>query len=452
MCRPRRSCRRRRRFGRGGRRRARGRLRRRQPKRACGRARSPAAAAKVGCARRRRSPPALDPAAGAPPAHRARRRGRRRRLPERHGRGPRASYRRCMPKNTPDAAASLCGVRSPEKYGRKTSRPAAARPAASISASSAASPAAPVAFATQVSDAAAERITYIRCHVAGRQWQNACTVRSGSGRKPPSETKITPDVPSETKPDRARHSRCRPRRRRCRPPRRRRRCPASGQTPRQHRQQFSGRLPALDQRRHLRPATARAPSSSRPATSADVEPQRAGCVGHVGNRLAGRVSGAASPSAAARCAVAGMSPARGAAPRASFGAVKPGIARLPAICCGARALISSAHSATERPSFHKMAGRSTRSAASSSTAPASALTARCRDGAPDRPVARRSCSAASVARHQSAGFCSPHNGCGRETSSDAAACATTSPASPETTTLTPEVPRSMPRWRTLRAP
>jgi hypothetical protein len=69
-----------------------------------------------------------------------------------------------------------------------------------------------------------------------------------------------------------------------------------------------------------------------------------------------------------------------AATHSSFGAVKPGIARLPVIArlCGARRS-SSAHSAPLRPSFHKMAARRTRSPLSSSVAPCIC---------PDSPMAR----------------------------------------------------------------
>src|SRR6185369_9847516 len=108
---------------------------------------------------------------------------------------------------------------------------------------------------------------------------------------------------------------------------------------------------------------------------------------------------------------------------------------------------SAAHSANARPSFQSIAGRSTRCPASSSTAPCIC---------PDRPMARtaasacgarpRSCSIAwHRASHQSCGSCSLHCGCGREISSAASASATTRWLSSSNTSLTPEVPRSMPR-------
>ena len=101
--------------------------------------------------------------------------------------------------------------------------------------------------------------------------------------------------------------------------------------------------------------------------------------------------------------------------------------------------------ASLRPSFHRMAGRSGLSAASSSVAPCIW---------PDRPTAftaLRSCAgsaltAALVALHQSAGFCSDQPACGRETLSGADACSTTVSLSSTRTALTLDVPISMPRY------
>ena len=71
--------------------------------------------------------------------------------------------------------------------------------------------------------------------------------------------------------------------------------------------------------------------------------------------------------------------------QSSLGAVKPGMARLPAMAArrGTRAA-SSSHWAALRPSFQRMAGRSTSPSASSATAPCIW---------PDRPMARTAASA-----------------------------------------------------------
>eukprot|EP00042_Codosiga_hollandica_P002803 m.930314 g.930314 ORF g.930314 m.930314 type:complete len:357 (-) comp174465_c0_seq1:7-1077(-) len=132
----------------------------------------------------------------------------------------------------------------------------------------------------------------------------------------------------------------------------------------------------------------------------------------------------------------------------SLGAVKPGIARLPAMSCrrGAAA-VSSSHSAWLRPSFHRMAARSTASVLSSSTAPCIW---------PDRPMprtaakaigwaARSLATAASVACHQSPGACSDHSGSGDDSVSALPAVPTIRPSPSSSSSLTSEVPRSMPR-------
>ena len=133
----------------------------------------------------------------------------------------------------------------------------------------------------------------------------------------------------------------------------------------------------------------------------------------------------------------------------SFGAVKPGMARLPAIACRrGQAASSSAHSAPLRPSFHRMAGRSTSPAASISTAPCIW---------PDRPIARTCASAAAcpacsraiarvIASHQSAGDCSLCKGAGRCTVSRSPTLATRRCCRSSSTSFSSEVPRSMPRY------
>jgi hypothetical protein len=134
--------------------------------------------------------------------------------------------------------------------------------------------------------------------------------------------------------------------------------------------------------------------------------------------------------------------------QSSFGAVKPGMAMLPARAVrSGTSRCSSAHSAPLRPSFHRIAGRSTRPAPSSSVAPCIwpespiAVSARLPSGA----AARTSATAASVACHQCSGSCSDHNGCGRETSSAALPTASVRCAASISSALTEDVPISSPR-------
>ena len=65
---------------------------------------------------------------------------------------------------------------------------------------SAAASAKPVRRAAQSTALAAESITDIWCQRTGSAWQNACIAACGFGRKASLTTKITPEVPSETKP------------------------------------------------------------------------------------------------------------------------------------------------------------------------------------------------------------------------------------------------------------
>jgi hypothetical protein len=135
------------------------------------------------------------------------------------------------------------------------------------------------------------------------------------------------------------------------------------------------------------------------------------------------------------------------ATHSSFGAVKPGIARLPAICgSDGRRRTSSSHCAALRVSHHRIAGRSTWRSSSTSTAPCIW---------PDRPIActadhasgwlaRSARAAATSASHQSCGCCSAQCGCGRETVSGAPAVATSVPCESTSASLSSEVPRSMP--------
>ena len=125
------------------------------------------------------------------------------------------------------------------------------------------------------------------------------------------------------------------------------------------------------------------------------------------------------------------------------------MARLPVIWRDVGTASSScAHSALARPSFHKMAGRSTWPCASSTTAPCMW---------PERPMPRtcahatgacaRNCATeVSTAAHQSAGCCSLQVGWGRSWGTAASAVATTVCASSSSRSLTPEVPKSIPRY------
>lgn len=110
--------------------------------------------------------------------------------------------------------------------------------------------------------------------------------------------------------------------------------------------------------------------------------------------------------------------------------------------------IISPHSAADRTSFQRMAGRCTSPAASSSTAPCIW---------PDRPTAltfahAAGCSARSrdaaltVAAHQACGSCSLQPGWGREMSSRTPADAAIAPRSSSSRSFTSDVPRSMPRY------
>ena len=159
------------------------------------------------------------------------------------------------------------------------------------------------------------------------------------------------------------------------------------------RAQPPGRLGALEERAasplrraHRRPAS-RA-TSDRLATSSHSVPE------------ASEQSVAASPVICSRSQSFGSSTRRvraktsasWARTQSSFGAVKPGIARLPVIARDAgTARSSAAHSATLRPSFHSIAGRSTASLASSSVAPCIW---------PESPTARTARQAAGIARPQ----------------------------------------------------
>ena len=148
-----------------------------------------------------------------------------------------------------------------------------------------------------------------------------------------------------------------------------------------------------------------------PAPARDVEQQRAGRVGDV-DRAARRTAAAArSPWAAARARSARSASGSCSRSHSSFGAVKPVSARLPVSSTRrskpTRRSISS-HCAAVRWSFHRIAGRITRSAASSATSPCIWPLS------PMPAISSQSSasSAASVARHQSSGSCSAQPGRG----------------------------------------
>ena len=138
--------------------------------------------------------------------------------------------------------------------------------------------------------------------------------------------------------------------------------------------------------------------------------------------------------------------------QSNFGAVKPAMAMLPAISrdLGSRASIST-HSAKDRASFHRIAGRKTLSDLSISVAPC------CWPESPMPSTAAtafgfaffRSATTFCVAFHQSAGACSDHPSCNRDTFRGDVADATIFCLSSISTPLTEEVPISSPRYMCL---
>ena len=135
--------------------------------------------------------------------------------------------------------------------------------------------------------------------------------------------------------------------------------------------------------------------------------------------------------------------------QASFGAVKPGIALLPQTLrsCG-QAASSSRHSATARPSFHRMQGRRGRWSCPRSVAPCIW---------PESPIPRTLATApgwreastsmvARVAATQLSGSCSEWPGWGRSTVRAMLWASRRRCAASTRTVLTPDVPISMPRY------
>ena len=288
----------------------------------------------------------------------------------------------------------------------------------------------------------------MRCQALGKAWQNACTIRSGSGMKAASAVKITPDVPSERKacPGAIQPSPTAPAALSPAPP-------ATGQpTGNPNSAATTGRsrpdsaLPSTNDGmwRSVSPvADSIASDQRRRPTSSHSVPAASDISDTTSPVRRSRNQSLGSRTRAVRAKISGSCRRT----HSSLGAVKPGIARLPVIAAERSSVASSsAHSACARPSFHRIAGRSTRSASSSSTAPCicphnpMART-------PDRSCsARRSPSAASSAAHQASGSCSFHCARGEDRVSGAPACATMAPSPPTSTAFSDDVPRSMPRY------
>ena len=435
---------------RAARRRRRGRARRRRGSAAGARAR----AARMRPQKRLRAPPPITetrsmrvPASAARPAPSASAKA----TPSSTARARSARSVSCVrPTKTPRRVGivvrrALAGEVGQEQQAR------ARRSAASTSASSAASLAAPVSAAHPRE--AARRAQDHGHLVPGR--------RAGSGRRRARrapgfgrEAVAGDEVDArgaerEKRVARARSRRCRPRRRRCRP--RRRRSTTSARMPHASATlgaQASGRLGAFDERAASRVREiAGREHLGRPGAARDVEPERAGGVRHVGGVLAASGAGAGSPWAAARGRCGERSAARAPRTQSSFGAVNPGIARLPVMRAAARRApleLGALGARCGRRSTGSPAA-ATRSAASSSVAPCiwpespTAATPRV------APRAASSRTAASVARHQSSGSCSDQSGRGRDTSSGAVACVDQRAGASSRTAFTAEVPRSMPR-------
>ena len=265
--------------------------------------------------------------------------------------------------NDPRASGSACGVRSPVRYGRNVSPSVPAGHASAAAVKSSYPTPGAIVLRSHCSDPAADSITPIACQAPGTAWQNACTRPSGSAANRSRAANTTPDVPSatdtrprsvDTDPDRARRLVAR----------------AGGD------RHALGRLTrhrrALEHRRQPRRIELQsAQHLFAPGASRDVEQQRPGGVGDVGRVLAAQaqahvVLGKRDP----RDLREDLGSWRRS--HSSFGAVKPGSARLP-VSDSSRSspIVSSisAHSAAVRWSFHRIAGRSTRSSASSATSP-----------------------------------------------------------------------------------
>ena len=193
----------------------------------------------------------------------------------------------------------------------------------------------------------------------------------------------------------------------------------------------------------------------RPVARADVEPEGARRRPTSPRRGGRSAAGGRSPWAAAPCRCAAKTSGSCLRSQAIFGAVKPGMAMLPATSrARGKAASISAHSAMARPSFQRIAGRSTRSSWSRQTAPCIC---------PERPMPRRpgepvlarerADRSPRPPRHQSSGSCSDQPGCGRDDASALwLACPISRWSRSKSTVLTEEVPMSMPRYMRRRPP
>ena len=149
---------------------------------------------------------------------------------------------------------------------------------------------------------AAESITLIWCQRPGSAWQKACTALSGLGRKRSLTTKSTPEVPSDTNAAARRHGADAHRAggvvaAAAGHHHRTAACPSARAVP----------CGARRRARSPRPGAASALATGRrgqhrvrPVALADVEPQRAGRVGHLARPSRRSAAGAGSPWAAAR--------------------------------------------------------------------------------------------------------------------------------------------------------
>ena len=255
--------------------------------------------------------------------------------------------------------------------------------AARSSASSAASLRAPSSRAAQARQLAADSITLIWCHRPGRGVAEGVHGRLRVGPETvPSPRTARRWCPGTRTPGRRPPRRCPRRWRRCPPPppahhHRGRQAPGLGH----RRQQGTGRLAALHQPGHVRPGQAGGLQQGLgPVPPGHVQPQGAGPRRSSRWPFPRSCAGAGSPWAAAPCPPGPNSSGSWRATQASLGAVKPGMARLPATCGRAgKRRVSSRHSSSARVSFQRIAGRSTRPSRSRRVAPCIC---------PDRPTAR----------------------------------------------------------------
>ena len=193
----------------------------------------------------------------------------------------------------------------------------------------------------------------------------------------------------------------------------------------------------------------------RPVAGADIEPQRAGCIRHLLDHLAGQPIadiGLGQQHLARRRANTAGSCLR---THSSLGAVKPGMAMLPVTCRRVgNVASSSAHSAAGanvvpqdgRPQHG--AGLVQQHRAVHLAGQADALDR----GQGRGVVAAQASMTSSIACHQACGSCSLCPGDGRCTDSGTVALPTTCCASSTSNALTAEVPKSRPRNRVYAPP